>query len=74
MPSCTILFKNGQEQYIDIPSSKFKSYKWEEEDGFFSILGEDWNPEYGYTRIAKIRLKAINGYVFNHNDDDDNDY
>ena len=74
MASCTILLKNAQEQYIDIPSNRFRHYEWEEKDGFFSILGEEWKGrEYGYTRIAKIRLNAINGYVFDHNDYNDNE-
>ena len=74
MPSCTILFKNGQEQYIDIPSSRFGHYEWKEEDGFFYLYGEEWKGrDYGLTQIAKIRLKAINGYFLDHEDNNEDD-
>ncbi|MBR4325503.1 MAG: hypothetical protein IKP73_08265 [Bacteroidales bacterium] len=60
--TCVVTYKNGREQYIEI-GDEYDSYEWEEEDGFFYLYGRDNFHEKTHL-IAKIRLKAINGYYF----------
>ncbi len=60
--TCVVMFKNGKEQYIEI-DDWYSSYEWEETDGYFYLYGVDRGTD-TYDQLAKIRLKAINGYYF----------
>lgn len=60
--TCVVMFKNGREQDIEI-DDWYNRYEWEETDGFFYLYGVHDGTD-TYDQLAKIRLKAINGYYF----------
>ena len=74
--TCVLMFKNGNNQYVRIPDY-YDGYEWNEEEGLFSLFGrkvrynhdtkEDEVTE--RTRLAQVRLKAINGYFFETDED-----
>ena len=73
--TCVLMFKNGNNQYVRIPDY-YDRYEWNEVEGFFSLFGlkvrynHDTKEDevYQRTRLAKVRLKAINGYFFDSDD------